>query len=354
MQQQHSERPYPLKVIPGYYASKPGIQVGTQLPANASDEEIQFVQQLGIEWITTGLSDPREHNLESYRALRRRFERHGLHIYRLQNPRGQNVPEIILNLPGRDERIAEFLQYIRNLGAAGIYHATYAHQANGIWRTGTETLRGGATHSAFRLQGAAAGSWGGNTYRGAFTHGRAYTEEELWENYIYFIRRVVPVAEEAGVYIGVHPDDPPVYPLGGVPRCIFGNFEGFRRALEIADSPNIGMSLCVGSWLEGGEAMGKDVVETIRYFGGLRKLFHVHFRNITAPLPEGFAETFLDDGYMDMYRVMYALREVDFDGVIISDHVPHMVGGRYASEAFAVGYMKALIQAVNHAFERAS
>ncbi len=112
------------------------------------------------------------------------------------------------------------------------------------------------------------------------------------DNYTYFIQRVKPVAEEAGVFIGIHPDDPPVYPLGGIPRCIFGNFEGYKRALEIADSPNIGMCLCVGCWLEGGAQMGKDAVETIRYFGGIKKLFKVHFRNVTKPMPEGFVETY--------------------------------------------------------------
>ena len=346
MSEQTTSKRHPLSVIPGFCASRPGIQIGTKLPPTASDEDIRFVKQLGIEWVTTSLSDPKEHTAENYIALRERFARHGLQIYRLQNPRAQNVPEVVLGLPGRDERIAEFLDYIRNLGAAGIYHATYAHQASGVWRTGRETVRGGATHSAFRLDKAGRGSWGGMTWEGEFTHGRAFSEEEMWDAYSYFIRQVVPVAEEVGVYIGVHPDDPPVYPLGGVPRCIFGNFEGFKRAVEIADSPNFGMSLCVGSWLEGGQAMGADAVEVIRYFGGMKKLFHIHFRNITAPLPEGFAETFLDDGYMDMYRVMRALHEVGFDGVIISDHLPEMVGGYRAAEAFAVGYMRALAQAV--------
>ena len=337
---------YPLSALPGFYASQPGIQIGTQLSPDASEEQIQFVKQLGIEWITTGFSDPTDHTLENYVALRERFGRHGLQICRIANPRAQNVAEIILGLPGRDERIDEFLTYIRNLSGAGIYHATYAHQANGIWRTGREAVRGGATHSAFRLDKVGKGSWGGRTFDGEYTHGRAFSEQEMWDSYNYFVRKVVPVAEEVGVYIGVHPDDPPVYPLGGVPRCIFGTFEGFKRAVEIADSPNFGMSLCVGSWLEGGEAMGADVVEAIRYFGGRKRLFHIHFRNVTAPLPEGFVETYLDDGYMDMYRVMQALHEVGFDGVIISDHLPQMVGGRYAAEGFSVGYMRALIQAV--------
>lgn len=338
---------YPLHVIPGYYASQPGIQIGTTLPPTAGEEDMRFAKQLGIEWVATRLDDPARQTIEDYVALRRKFEDHGLRIYRLANSRCQNMEEVTLGLPGRDERIAEFLRYIRNLGEAGIYHATYAHMANGIWRTGREAVRGGALHTAFHLQDAQAGSWGGHRWRGRLTHGREYSEQELWDAYAYFIRRVAPVAEEAGVYIGVHPDDPPVYPLGGIPRCIFGTFDGFVRALEIADSPNIGMSLCIGTWLEGGEGMGKDVVETIHYFGSRRKLFHIHFRNISAPLPQGFVETYPDDGYMDMHAVMRALHEVGFDGVIVSDHLPEMVGGHYAAEAYAVGYMRALVQAVS-------
>ena len=340
---------YPLRVVPGFCASTPGIQIGTQLSPEASDEDIRFARQLGIEWVTTGLPAG-EHSVHNYLTLRNRFEARGLKIYRIANPRCQNMEEVTLGLPGREERIEEFLAYIRNLGKAGVYHATYAHMANGIWRTGREAVRGGAMHSAFHLHEAKAGSWGGRAWEGRFTHGRLYTKEELWDAYTYFIRKVVPVAEEAGVCIGVHPDDPPAYPLGGVPRCIFGNFEGYKRAMEIAGSPNVGMTLCVGTWLEGGEAMGVDVVEAIRYFGKREKLFHVHFRNITAPMPDGFAETYLDDGYMDMYRVMRAFREVEFDGVIISDHLPRMVGGRRAAEAFSIGYMKALVQAVNNKF----
>ena len=81
-------------------------------------------------------------------------------------------------------------------------------------------------------------------------------KEEIWDNYEYFIKQVVPVAEEPGVFIGIHPDDPPVPMLGGVPRCIFGSFEGYKRAMEIANSPNVGVCLCCGTWMEGGESMG--------------------------------------------------------------------------------------------------
>jgi mannonate dehydratase len=319
---------YPL-IIPGYYGSKPGIQVGTQMKSLATDEDMQFVRQLGVEWVMTSLS-VKEQTLENYLALKRRFEKHGLKIYRVANHSVHNMDQVTLNLPGRDEKVEEYLTYIRLLGKAGIRYATYAHMANGIWSSEKELIRGEAVSRALRLD-KSKGYWNGKVYSPPLSHGRRYSEEELWDNYEYFIRKVVPVAEEAGVYIGIHPDDPPVYELGGVPRCIFGNFNGYKRALEMADSPNIGVCLCVGCWLEGGEQMGKNVLDTIRYFAGQNKLFKVHFRNVTKPLPEGFKETFLDEGYMNMYEVVRALYET--------------VGGRRTAEAFSVGYMKALIQA---------
>src|SRR6266849_1888442 len=98
---------------------------------------------------------------------------------------------------------------------------------------------------------------------------------------------------------GIHPDDPPVPVLAGVPRCIFSNFEGYKRALEIANSPNVGICLCCGTWLEGGKPLtGKDPEEMIRYFGA-KKIWKIHFRNVSAPLPH-FVETFMDNGYYDM------------------------------------------------------
>lgn len=338
-------REHPL-IIPGYSGSRPGIQIGTQLSPGATDEEMEFARQLGVEWVMTSLP-PRDQNLEGYLALKKKFATRGLKIYRLANHGCHNMEEVTLNLPGRDEKIEEYLRYIRLLGKAGIHYATYAHMANGIWSSGSETIRGGARARALRLDRDPTGAWNGKRWKGSLSHGRRYSEEELWENYTHFIRKVVPVAEEAGVYIGIHPDDPPVYDLGGIPRCIFGNFAGYERALEIAGSPNIGVCLCVGCWLEGGPAMGKDVVQAIRHFAGKKKLFKVHFRNVTAPLPEGFAETLLDDGYMNMYHVVRALHDTGYNGAVISDHVPRMAGGRWAAEAYSVGYIRALIRAAS-------
>jgi hypothetical protein len=102
----------------------------------------------------------------------------------------------------------------------------------------------------------------------------------------------------------LHPDDPPVSPLGGVAR-IFTNYNAYERAFDIANSPNFGACLCVGTWGEGGKGMGKDPVEAALSFGARKKLFNIHFRNVSEPLPK-FRETFVDNGYMDMYKVMKA------------------------------------------------
>jgi mannonate dehydratase len=345
---------FPLGAVPGYYGVNPGLQIGTYVSSTASDEELQLLQQLDVHWAMLVVQDTAQHTAEDYRRFKERLARYGLQIYRIANHSVHNVPEITLNLPGRDEKIEEFIRFIRNLAAAGIYYNTYAHMSNGIWSTGHTEGRGGVRARVLDIS-SAKGHWHGEVFSGEYTHGRAYSEDELWDNYEYMIRKVAPVAESEGVYIGIHPDDPPVYALGGVPRCIFGNFEGYKRAMEIADSPNIGVCLCVGCWLEGGvKGMGCDVIEAIRYFGDRKKLFKVHFRNVSNPMPAPWTETFIDDGYQDMHRVMQALREVDFDGAVIPDHIPAMTGGSGTGLAYSIAYIRALIQAVNNEYAGAA
>jgi mannonate dehydratase len=345
-----NEHTYPLRVVPGYFGSHPGIQIGTSISHDASDEDLQFVQQLGVEWVMVNVNDPTQHSAEHYIRLAERLGRYGIQIYRIAHHGVHNVPEITLGLPGRDEKIDELCTFLRNLGAAGIHYHTYAHMGNGIWSTGHTEGRGGVRARVLDITNAK-GFWIDKQFAGELTHGRPYSEDEIWDNFEYMICKVAPVAEEAGVYVGIHPDDPPVYALGGIPRCIFGTFAGYKRAMDIANSPNIGVCLCVGCWLEGGPVgMGCDVIEAIRYFGQQGKLFKVHFRNVSNPMPEPWQETFIDDGYQDMHQVMWALREVAFDGCIIPDHIPQMIGGSRPGLAYSIAYMRALVQAVNNEY----
>ena len=341
---------FPMRAVPGYYSSTEGIQIAFQTNADASDEDLQFFQQLGVEWAMVNINNAEQHSLEFYKGLVKRFGDYDIKIYRITNLSVHNVPEITLNLPGRDNKIEEFKGFIRNIGAAGIKYNTYAHMANGIWSSPRIEGRGGMSARHLDLS-TAVGYWDDHRYSGEKTHGRTYSDEELWENYAYLIRQIAPVAEEASVRIGIHPDDPPVYALGGIPRCIFGNFAGYKKAMEIADSPNIGVCLCIGCWLEGGEiGMGNSVVDAIIYFASKNQLFKVHFRNVSNPMPEPLAETLIDNGYQDMYDVMKALCEVKFDGCIIPDHIPQMLGGHRVGVAYSIAYMRALVQAANHEF----
>lgn len=345
------------------HANPPGIKIATSYRADPTDDDLLFLTQIGVEYVSLPAT-PENANAESFTRMRLRYESAGIKVYNIGSGAGpsgslHNMPEVTLNLPGRDQKIEEYKNYLRYLGQAGIHYTTYAHMGNGIWSSGRAKTRGCDTREFDMNSPNRRGAWAGKTYSEPLSHGRAFSKEEIWDNYTYFIRQVVPVAEEAGVRIGIHPDDPPAPVLAGVPRCIFGNFEGYRRAMEIADSPNIGLCLCCGTWLEGGkELTGKDPEEMIRYFG--KKIFKIHFRNVNAPLPH-FIETFMDNGYYDMYKIMKALRDVDFDGIVIPDHVPRMGlapaagtpdrGGNdaygRAALAYSISYMRALRDRAN-------
>ena len=321
-----------------------GIKVTAQMSPEPTEEDLQFTKQIGVEYVVLW-TDGEHANYDYFMSRREIFENAGLKIYGFGNSDVHNQDAIVLNLPNRDEKIEQYKRYIRDLGRAGIPYTTYAHMGNGIWSTERETTRGGASARGFDLDKAEEGHWREKTYQMPLSHGREYSEQEIWDNYTHFIKEAAPVAEEAGVMIGIHPDDPPVPRLAGIPRCIFSSFEGYKRAFEIADSPNVGMCLCVGCWLEGGKLMGKDVLESMRFFGEWGKVFKVHFRNVDQPLPH-FVETFVDNGYQDMYQVMKVMREVNFKGVAIPDHVPSMVGDR-SGTAYTIAYMNALVKRAN-------
>ena len=324
---------------------EPGIKIAAQMSPEASAEELALIKQMGVDYAVLW-TDASKSSYDYYASRRQAFENAGIKVYGFGNRDVHNQDAIVLGLENRDAKIEQYKQHLRDLGKAGIPYTTYAHMANGIWSTERETTRGGASARGFDMAKADKGHWAGKFYAMPLTHGRTYSQEEIWDNYRYFIEQVTPVAEDAGVRIGFHPDDPPQPELGGIPRCIFGSHAGYQQALDIADSPNVGICFCVGCWLEGGPLMGKGVLESIQDFGRQGKIFKVHFRNVDAPLPH-FVETFIDNGYMDMYKVMKALREVDFNGVVIPDHIPDMGGDKRIGTAYTIGFMKALLARAN-------
>jgi mannonate dehydratase len=319
---------------------KPGVKICAQSSPRPDDNQLLFLKQLGVDYVSVG-SPADMRTAEGFQAIKKRYADAGITVWNIGNTSVHNMPAVTLNLPGRDQKIEEYKQYLRNLGAAGITYTTYAHMGNGIWSSGRATVRGSAGREFDMASDKKVGEWMGEKFYEPLSHGRVFTKDEIWANFTYFIKQVAPLAEELGIQIGIHPDDPPVPVLAGVPRCIFSNYEGYKRALEIANSPNVGICLCCGTWLEGGKAItGKDPDEMVHAFGA-KKIWKVHFRNVSAPLPH-FIETFMDNGYFDMSKIAKALIEEKFNGIVILDHTPNLTGGSAAQQAYGIAYMRAL------------
>jgi mannonate dehydratase len=243
-----------------------------------------------------------------------------------------NWSAVTCGFDDRDEQIEFCCKAIRAIGAAAVPFCGYTFSAIGHFRTAATTGRGGAKYSTFNYE---------EFKENPPSHpGKEISEEKLWENIEYFLRRVIPVAEEAGVRLALHPDDPPIdNPLGGAARIVTG-LENYKRIFDLVPSDSNSMLFCQGCFAE----TGGDVIEAIRYFGSRKKICMVHFRNIRGK-PHKFQEVFIDEGDVDMFRAMQTYHEVGFQGPFLVDHVPN-IPQRLASRAYATGYIRAMIQAV--------
>ncbi|MBM3725721.1 MAG: TIM barrel protein [Acidobacteria bacterium] len=313
-----------------------GIKLGTFFTDRPSDNDLAMLSHAGVDAVSIWTSIE-NNNAAWMTSMRKRLEAAGVMIYNIGIMDLHCDPALVLGLPEADRKIEQYKEYLGNLGRAGIRYTTYAHMANiknqptpGFYQTSAGTTRGNAQTREFDVDVA-------RKLPNSF--GRTYSADEVWRTFTRFIQAVMPVAEKNNVRIGLHPDDPPVSPLGGVAR-VFTNYAAYERAFDIARSPNFGVCLCVGTWGEGGRDMGKTPAEAALEFGRRGKLFKVHFRNVSSPLPR-FKETFVDNGYMDMYEIMRALKKVNFEGIVIPDHVPG-AGYPHVNNAYTLGYMKAL------------
>ena len=304
-----------------------------------SEERLTFIKQLGVEDVllnTPVLPGETHWEFMDILRLRTQVEDAGLRLAAIENVPIKFYDKIMLGLPERDEQIENMATTVRNIGRAGVEIFGYHWMPNAVWRTSRTTPgRGGATVTSFDME---------LVKDAPLSHGRVFTEEEMWENYQYYMEAILPVAEEAGVKLALHPDDPPVEALAGVPR-LFRSFEGFKKGMEIGDSPIHGLDFCVGSWSE----MGPGVINAIRFFGKRGRIFYVHFRDVQGYVPK-FAESFVNEGNCDMFEVMQTLKAVDFTGFMITDHVPHVVDDTswgHRGRAYAIGYMTAFLEMLN-------
>ncbi len=325
---------------------------------SATDDYLTFAKQLGVAGVqfnvqgaTHDLSVGRGYlELDEVKRLKRRVEERGLSLEAIENVPREFYLAAMLGLPGRDAQIRNYQRTIRHLGEAGIPILGIHWMPNSVWRTPMETGRGGVRVTAFDQARADAGEVTAGVVEVPEAVGRTFSEDQMFANYLYFMEAVLPVAEEAGVKLALHPDDPPVPELGGIAR-VFYRPEAFRRALEALPSPNHGLDFCMGCFSEMAYAdtsSGEGVLEAIRLFGEQGKIFYVHFRDVQGCVPH-FQECFPGEGNVDVVAAIRTLKEVGFSGFIIDDHVPRMLDDsdwNHRGRAYATGYIMALVEAV--------
>lgn len=235
----------------------------------------------------------------------------------------------------RDESIEAFIKLMENLGREGVTTVCFNFMAHYGWTRTSKTLpeRGGAYVTGFKLDDFC-------------DDGYVLPSEQVWENYVYFIKAVIPYAEKYGIKLALHPDDPPLASLGRVGR-IFTSLEAIKRGMSVTDSPNLGVTFCQACY----KLMGEELGEAIPALAD--KIFFVHFRNVRG-VKKDFSETYHDNGDIDMADAIRLYTKYCKNGAsdipIRVDHVPTLPfesgkqdGYDALGRMFAIGYLKGIL-----------
>lgn len=305
-----------------------------------SEHDLQLAAQCGVDSVTLRYPGPSPDDLL---AMQQTVESHGLSVAAVE---GYLPIEKIKTGTDHDGSELQAMQnLIRNMGTAGIPVLCYNFMAGTDWvRTQLDApSRGGALTTAFDLADAErAVSLSSHSAEPA----PPTSAKDLWSRLEQFLQAVLPVAEEAGVTLAMHPDDPPLSNFNGQDR-IMNSVEAFERLVTLVPSPRNAVCFCVGTFVE----MGVEIPQAIRTLGS--HIQYVHFRDVEGTA-ESFAETFHDNGPTDMAEVMRALRDVGYRGAMRPDHVPQLVGEESGEPGytmlgrlFAFGYMRGLMDATS-------
>jgi mannonate dehydratase len=310
------------------------MYIQEQLPWNQiNDDTLSFFKAIGVDYLTVNAIPPEVREgkdmTDLWWEIKKLAESHGL---KLMNLAATGWNEISLGLEDRDEKIEAWCQLLRSMAKVGIPTLGYNFKPVGNFRTESIPIgRGGARYSTF--------DYDVLMKNPPHYPDKAIAEKKILENLQYFLERVIPVAEDCGVRMALHPDDPPIpEPLGGAARIV-SSLAHYHRIFD-----SNAMLFCQGCVAE----MGVNVCDAIRDIGGRNKIVYVHFRNIRGT-PKKFQEVFLDEGDQDMHTAMKTYKEVGFEGPFMMDHTPgfpNTASTFWAGRAFAVGYMRAMIQAV--------
>ncbi len=341
-------------------AAVPGIPALSPQEAGA-----RRIRQLGVSYVLAG-GPPIPWTEERIKAQMDTQKGYGLTLANLMIAGFNNA---IYGRPGRDEEIDKVIESIRVAGKLGlpvIEYNWYAHRAMEGYFEETDDVRTGVSWTGFDYELVRTP---GGVYSGPLRpedagikfkdlpplpNEGAHTLEEMWTTIAYFLKRVIPEAEKAGVRLALHPNDPPA-PISRGSQQIMGSIEGWKHLIEVVKSPANGITFDCGVTRE----MGGDAAEVAAYFASRDRINHVHFRNVKVRKPyERYSEVMIDEGENNMFAVMKALVKNKYTRLIYPEH-PRALdydrehgriggypgGGGYTSFAFQVGYTRAMLQA---------
>jgi mannonate dehydratase len=286
---------------------------------------------------------------EGLRDLKAAINAEGLELAALENFNPVLWYDVLLDGPRKAEQLERIKQIIRDMGRAGIPVMGYNFSIAGVWgHVQGPYARGGAVSVGFLgpdgpdetpIPNGMVWNMVYDPDAPAGTIGTV-TQEQLWARLTDFLNAVLPVAEEAGVRLAAHPDDPPMPELRGTARLVYQPGY-YQRLLDIAPSYHNALEFCIGSLAEMTEG---DIYDVVDHYSKQNALAYVHFRNIKGKVPH-YHEVFVDEGDVDMIRVLQVLRRNGYDGVLIPDHTPQMTCDApwHAGMAYALGYMRAAL-----------
>lgn len=279
--------------------------------------------------------------------LRRRIEAHGLRLAAIENLDPAHWHDVLLDGPRKAAQLEHLCQIVRNLGEAGVPVLGYNFSIAGVAsRISGAFARGGAV--SVGMEGVDQmplphGMVWNMTYDRDAPPGTLppITHEQIWQRLADFLRVLTPVAEEAGVTLAAHPDDPPAPTVRQTPRLVYQPGM-YQDLIDLAPSRANALELCVGSMAEMTDG---DVYQAIEQYAAQKRVAYVHCRNVRGKVPQ-YRETFIDDGELDIARVLRILHRHGFEGTIIPDHTPQMTCAApwHAGMAHALGYLKGLME----------
>jgi mannonate dehydratase len=290
--------------------------------------------------------------LDQLVSLRKKIEGHGLTLEAIENFDPSHWYDILLDGPLKVKQTENLKQLIRNMGRAGIPVMGYYFSLAGVWGWTTAPVGRGQSNSILfdtdQIDVDAKipeGMVWNMTY--AQKNGKflpTITREELWSRLDYFLQNILPIAEEEGVKLVAHPDDPPLPYLRNNPRLFYNTAE-YEKLLTKYPSKANGFEFCMGTVQE---MQDSDVYQMLDKYSENDRIGYIHFRNVVGKVPL-YREAFVDEGDIDMVKALKILKNNHYEGVLIPDHTPEMSCDApwHAGMAFALGYMKGAIQSLN-------